>query len=109
MSKVIDNKMSDELAKLVKNYVELQPVYEDALKVVERYKAIREQIKENFEQQHIQCYSLNQDGFMASLEYIPTVQTRVDTKNLPPEIRSRYTKQITVKREKLTVYKRPRQ
>lgn len=99
--------MSSELARLVKKYVDSQQRYEEAVKIVNKRKKLQEEIKARFQQQNIKSFNLDQDGYLATLEYRSTVTQRVDTKNLPDEIKQRYTKPVTSLYEKLIVHRRP--
>jgi hypothetical protein len=99
--------MSSDLSKLVKKYIENQQRYEEAAKIIEKRKKLREEIKARFIEQDIKTFKLDQDGYIATLEYKSSVTQRVDTKNLPTEIKQRYSKPITSLYEKLVVYRRP--
>lgn len=99
--------MTDDLTRLVKRYVDHQTEYQEAAKIMQKQKKLQERIKELYKQQNLKTFTLNQDGYAVSLEYVPIVYDKVDTTRLPDHIKNVYKRQVTMWKEKLTVRQRP--
>lgn len=96
-----------ELTRLVKRYVDHQAQYQEAAKIVQKQKKLQERIKELYKQQNLNTFTMNQDGYVVSLEYVPTVYEKVDTTRLPDNIKSLYKRQVTMWKEKLIIRQKP--
>lgn len=97
----------DELNRLIKTYVNEQERYQEAAKIVQRHKKMQDRIKELYQQMGLKRHDLDQDGYLVTLVFQPVITHRVDTTNLPAEIKSRFQKQVILLKEKLTIMRRP--
>jgi hypothetical protein len=98
-----------ELSRLVKKYVQQQPQYQAAARIVQKHKQLQDKLKSEFAERRIEQYLLLEDGYDATLEFKPVKTTRVDTSAMPESLRREYTRESIMRREYLHVRRAPEQ
>jgi len=97
----------EDIRTLLKKYIAHQERYKHALRVVNRHKDLQQRLKTAFDAQHITQYDLRDDSYDASLAFRLITSSRVDTAALPEDLRRRYTRQVVMRKEYLTIRKAP--
>lgn len=92
----------ERLDRLLRKYIKINEEYKNALDIVNKHKKIQDQIKE--ELKHIQStsYTIDKDGYKATIEFKPIKTSRFD---IPEEIKSKYKRETTIFREYFTIFK----
>lgn len=98
---------SEDVRALLKKYIAQQERYKQALRVVNRHKDLQQRLKTAFDAQQITQYDLQDDQYDATLTFRPIASTRVDTSAMPEDLKRRYTRQVVMRKEYLTIRKAP--
>jgi hypothetical protein len=96
-----------ELSRLVKKYVQQQPRYQEAARIVHKHKQLQEKLKAAFAEQRIEQYVLSDEGYDATLAFKPIKTTRIDTSAMPESVRREYTRESIMRKEYLVIRRVP--
>ena len=92
---------------LVKSMVDADEEFKQAQKIVNERKASQEKLKELFEQEGIEQYVLQKEGYFAVISFRKSTYKRVDIASLPEEIKQLYLKETIIRREIFNIISKP--